>query len=137
MAGDLNGHVVAKREQNERWHGGRTLGQRNEERKMILDMVRAKNLALVYAFLTISPEQTYTYKRSQNKTVIKYIAIRRDILGYIVNCKVIPSESVAPQHRMLVMDSKISKKRRIKRIRAKRMNWWKLKTEKGEELKQK
>ena len=69
--------------------------------------------------------------------VIDYIAIGRDILGNVINCKVIPGKLVAPQHQLFVMDLKISKKRRIKRIRAKRINWWKLKTEKGEELRQK
>ena len=69
--------------------------------------------------------------------VIDYIAIHRDILGNVINCKVIPRKLVAPQHQLFVMDLKISKKRRIKRIRAKRINWWKLKTEKGEELRQK
>ena len=69
--------------------------------------------------------------------MIHYIAIRRDILGNVVNCKVIPCEPFVPQHLLLVMDLKRSKKRRIKRISAKRINWWKLKTEKGEELRQK
>ena len=69
--------------------------------------------------------------------VIDYIAIHRDILGNVINCKVIPRKLVAPQHQLFVMDLKISKKRRIKRIRAKRINWWKLKTEKGKKLRQK
>ena len=54
--------------------------------------------------------------------VIDYIAIRRDNLGNVVNYIVILGEPVAPQHRLLIMDLKISKKRRIKRIRAKRIN---------------
>ena len=105
--------------------------------KMILDMVRASDLALVYTFFTKSPEQTYTYKSCQNRMVIDCIVVRRDILGNVVNCKVIPGEPAAPQHRLLAMGLEISKKRRIKRICAKRTNWWMLKTGKGEELRQK
>ena len=52
LAVDLNGHVGAEREEYKRWHGGKTLGQRNEKRKMKLDMVRASNLALVNTFFT-------------------------------------------------------------------------------------
>ena len=104
---------------------------------MILDTVRASDLVLVNKFFTKSLEQTYTYKRGQNRTKIEYMAIRRDILGNVVNCKVIPGKPITTQHRLLVMDLKISKKRKIKKICAKRINWWKLKTEKGEELRQK
>ena len=49
----------------------------------------------------------------------------------------IPGKPIAPQHRLLAMDLKISKKRRIKRINTRRINWWKLKREKGEKLRQK
>ena len=76
MAGDLNGHIGEKREEYDRWHGGKTLEQRNEERKMILGMVRASNLSLMNIFLTESPEQTYTYKSGQSQAAIDYIAIR-------------------------------------------------------------
>ena len=63
---DLNGRVGTKREEYERQLEGKTLGQRNKEGKMILEVVRASNLALVNIFFTKSPEQTYTYKSRQN-----------------------------------------------------------------------
>ena len=44
MAGDLNGHEGAEQEEYERWHESKILGQRNEEGKIILDMVRASDL---------------------------------------------------------------------------------------------
>lgn len=122
LAGNLNGHVGAEREEYERWHEGKTLGQRNEERKMELDMVRANDVALVNKFFTKSSEQTYKYKSGQNGTVIDYIALRRDISGNVVNCKVILGGPVTRHHRLLVMGLKISKKRRVKRIRGKRTN---------------
>ena len=77
---------------------------------MILDMLRAINLTLVNKFFTESLEQTYTYKSGQNRTVIGYITISRDILDNVVNCKVIPGKPVATN--LIVMDLKISMKRR-------------------------
>lgn len=38
---DLNVHVGAE-EEHGRWYGGETLGQKNDEGKMILDMVRGQ-----------------------------------------------------------------------------------------------
>ena len=72
-----------------------------------------------------------------NIQIYDCIAVRSDMLVNVVNCKVIPGEPVATQHRLLEMDLKTRKKRRIKRICAKGINFWKLKTEKGEELRQK
>ena len=74
-------------------------------------MVRASNLVRVMN------------KPTHAKAVVDYVAIRRDILSIVLNCKVIPGELVAPQHRLLVIDLKIIKKRRIKKIRTKRINW--------------
>lgn len=128
LGGDLNGHVGAEQEEYERWHEGKSLGERNEG-NMILEMVKANDLGLVNTFFTKSPEQTCTYKTNQNRTVIDYIAIRRNVSGNVINCKVIPGEPMTSQHWLVVMYLKIIEKRRIKRIHTKRIHWWKLKTE--------
>lgn len=39
LAGDLNGHVGKDRAGVERWHGGWTLGRRNEEGERVLEML--------------------------------------------------------------------------------------------------
>ena len=36
--------------------------------------------------------------------MIDYIAIRRNHLGRVRNCKVVPGESIAAQHRLLIAD---------------------------------
>ena len=109
LTGDLNGNVDTEREY-ETWHEGKTIGQRNEEGKMILNMLRGIDLTLANKFFTESLEQTYTYKSGQNQTVIGYITISRDILDNVVNCKVIPGKPVATN--LIVMDLEISMKRR-------------------------
>ncbi|KAL7844724.1 hypothetical protein SRHO_G00232630 [Serrasalmus rhombeus] len=54
--------------------------------------------------------------------------VRRRDLKLVTDTKVIPSESVAPQHRLLVMDTKIAKPKSPKcRTGPKRIKWWKWK----------
>ena len=129
LTGDLNGNVDTEREY-ETWHEGKTIGQRNEEGKMILNMLRAIDLTLANKFFTESLEQTYTYKSGQNRTVIDYITISRDILDNVVNCKVIPSKPVATKPTCNGLGDKQEKKKTC----SQRINWWNLKTDKGKEI---
>ena len=50
VAGDLNGHVGRDRSGVERWHGGWTIGRRNDEGERVLEMAQAYDLALVNTF---------------------------------------------------------------------------------------
>ena len=52
VAGDMNGHVGRERGVFERWHGGKTVGGRNEEGERILRMAQTYDLALVNTFYT-------------------------------------------------------------------------------------
>jgi hypothetical protein len=137
VAGDLNGHVGEEREAYARWHGGKTLGRRNNEGGKILDFARSNDLAVTNTFFTKREEQTYTYQSGVNRTVIDYIMVRRENLGKVKDCKVIPGEPVAPQHRLLVVDLMTKKMRKNRRERPTTINWWKLKEKEGEELERK
>lgn len=103
---------------------------------MILDMVRASDLVLGNTIFSKSPEQTYTYKSGQNRMVLDYINTQR----YFRQCYKLQSDS---RQTCLTTASTAfngledKQKRRINRVHAKRINRWKLKTEKGEELSQK
>ena len=71
-----------------------------------------------------------------NRTVIDYILVRRQDLRDLKNCKVIPGESIASQHRLLVatMEFKAHHKRQP-RARVKKIEWYMLKQqEKKDEL---
>ena len=61
--------------------------------------------------------------------MIDYIMVRRENLRELKNCKVIPGESVATQHSMLVMEMKAVRKRMSPRERTNRTRWWKLNLE--------
>ena len=44
------------------------------------------------------------YRSGNTASVIDYILVRRDNLVHVGDCKVIPVESIADQHRLLVME---------------------------------
>jgi len=134
VAGDLNGHVGVEKDGFERWNGGKTRGNINAEGKRILKYARECDLALVNIFFTKSDAQTYTFKSGLNQTVIDYIGIRRESISKIKDCKVILGESVASQHRLLVVEILARKNKRRPRKRESKISWWKLRKPEGKEL---
>ena len=129
LAGDLNWHVGESHIGFERWHGGFSVGERNEEGENILHLAQAFDLAIVNTFYSKRREHLLTYKSGGKATVIAYIMVRLENLRELKNCKVIPGESVATQHRMLVMEMKAGRKRMSPRERTKQTRWWKLNQE--------
>ena len=111
IAGDLNGHVGERRIGFDRWHGGFSVGERNQEGEKMLHLAQAFVLAIVNTFYSKQREHLLTYRSGGNATVIDYVMVRRENLGELKNCKVIPGEAVATQHRILAMEMKAVSKR--------------------------
>jgi len=107
IGGDLNGHVGHTRESYEQHHGCEGFGERNEG-VSILD----------FAFAT----------------QIGYLLVRRVDLQHVMNCKVIPSDNIAPQHRLLIMDNnlKVGSGAKPRRTETDRIKWWRFKECKAE-----
>ena len=97
LAGDLNGHVGESQIGFERWHGGLSVGERNEEGENILHLAQAFDLAILTTFYSKRREHLLLYKSGGKATVIDYIMVRREDLGELKNYKVIPGDSVATQ----------------------------------------
>lgn len=97
----------------------------------ILDFAAAHNLAVTNTFFKKRPSHLATYTSGGHATQIDYWMVRRRDLKQVTDTKVIPYESVAPQHRLLVMDTKIVKPK-LPRCRTgpKRFKWWKAKEHK-------
>ena len=77
-----------------------------------------------------------TYMSGTNRTVVDYILVRRQDLRDLKECKVIPGESIASQHRLLVapVEFKAYHKKQ-QRARVKKFKWYMLKQqEKTDEL---
>ena len=87
LAGGMNGHVGADRSGVKRWHGGH-------------------DLAISNIFFEKNDQHLITYRSGDRMSTIDYIMVRRDEIRNIKDCKVIPGECVATQHRLVVMEMK-------------------------------
>ncbi|XP_075104954.1 cationic amino acid transporter 4, vacuolar-like [Nicotiana tabacum] len=96
---------------------------------------------LLMLFLSMSQlfkrdEHLVTFCSTVAKTQIDYLLLRRGDKGLCKDCKVIPSESLASQHRLLVMDVDIMMKRKKRVIWGRSMiRWGALSKDKAQELK--
>ena len=69
---------------------------------MFLNLAQAFDIAIVNTLYSKRRGHLLNYKSGVNATVIDYIMARRVNLRELQNCKVIPGEAVATQHRMMV-----------------------------------
>ena len=104
VGADLNGHIGTSSEGVERIHGGFGFGRANAEGQRVLDFAVSFDLAIANTFFRKREEHYITYKSGENKAQIDFMMYRRSNLMEIKNCKVIPGDHVAPQHRLVVMD---------------------------------
>ena len=92
------------------------------------------DLALVNTFFQKKDEHLITYRSGRYFSTINFILVRRCMLGRVKNSMVIPGESIAAQHRILVADITVKKQREKRRERPERIRWWKLKETEGGEF---
>ena len=136
MGGDFNGHVGKDNKSYERVHGGFGFGDRNLMGDSILDFAVAFDLIIANTYFEKRDEHLITYKSGMHKSQIDYFLIRKADRVFCKDCKVIPGESLAPQHRILVMDLSIRRgERKSARHNLTKIKWWKLKGEVREEFK--
>lgn len=128
IGADLNGHVGKSREGFERNHGGRGYGLRNEGGTEILEIAQAFDLAIGNTYFKKRQEHLITYKSGSRTTQIDFFLVNRAHLKYVQNVKVIPSEILACQHKLLVMDFILKgiKGQKVQRVAA-TIQWRKLK----------
>ena len=128
---DLNGHVGRDRSGFEQEHGGHSFGDRHEEGEDVLRFAEACNLGIVNTVFQKQEEHLITYKSGNRRTTIDYILVKRTDLKAAKDCKVIPGESIAMQHRILVRDYKLktTMKKQTRQIN-RQIRWWNLNKEK-------
>ena len=128
IGGDLNGHVGNARDGYEQLHGGHGFGARNDDGCRILDCAEAHDLAIANTYFKKKLSHLITYYSGGRTTQIDYWLIRRRDLKLTTNTKVIPSDNIGPQHRLLVMDTRLElgpwRKPRI--TNTERIKWWRI-----------
>ncbi|KAM1178219.1 hypothetical protein ACFX2G_017970 [Malus domestica] len=135
---DLNGRVGRETCNYRGFHGGHGFGERNEDGGAILDFAMAYDLFLANTFFKKREEHVITYKSGSSKTQIDFLLMRKGDRRTCKDCKVIPGESLANQHRLLVMDVHIKRvRKKNKTSKCPRTRWWNLKGEKQAIFKEK
>ena len=74
-----------------------------------------------------------TYSSGGRETQIDYIMLRKEHASECRNCKVLPSEAITTQHRILIADLVVKKTRQRRAAGRKRIRWWILNDEETKE----
>nr|XP_016454671.1 PREDICTED: craniofacial development protein 2-like [Nicotiana tabacum] len=112
IGGDFNGHIGSSAGDYGEVHGGFGFGDSNRGDSSLLDFTRAFELVIVNSMFPKREEHLVTFRSMVAKTQIDYLYLRRCDRGLCKNCKVAPSENLATQHRLLMMDAGILMKRK-------------------------
>nr|XP_016433071.1 PREDICTED: craniofacial development protein 2-like [Nicotiana tabacum] len=132
---DFNGHIGASTGGYGEVHGGFGFGERNGGGTSLLDFAKAFGLVIANSSFPKRKEHLVTFQNAVAKTQIDYLLLRRCDSELRKDCKVIPSETLMTQHRLLVLDVGISLKRRKRIARGKpRIRWGALTKDKAQEL---
>ncbi|XP_019236800.1 PREDICTED: craniofacial development protein 2-like [Nicotiana attenuata] len=135
IGGDFNGHIGSAAGSCGEVHGGFGLGDRNGGGTSLLDFAKAFELVIANSTFSKRDKHLVTFQSSAVKTQIDYLLLRRCDRGLCKDCKVILGETLATQHRLLVMDIDIMMKRQKRYARGRpRIRWGALTEDKAQDL---
>ena len=100
--------------------GRHGFGERNEQGDMITSFATAGGLAIIDTFFKKQTSQVVATTRKLT------VLCRRTGLKQVVDCKVIPGECVAKQHKPIVCKAKLKGQQHVRRRIEKQTRWWKL-----------
>ena len=103
ISGDLNGHVGCSSTVFEGVHGN-GVGNMNNQGKRMLEMAQLHQFKIENTQFAKRENHLVTYNSGGNRTPIDYIPVRDGGRLVITNCKTLPFEGMATQHRVLIED---------------------------------
>ncbi|XP_059285615.1 uncharacterized protein LOC132039087 [Lycium ferocissimum] len=112
IEGDFNGHVRSIPGGYDNVQGGFGFGDRNGGGVSPLDFAKAFELVVANSSIPKKEDHLVTFRNSVAKTQIDFLLLRKYDKGICKDHKVIPSENLTTQHKLLVMDLDIKRKRR-------------------------
>ena len=127
LGGDFNGHIGEKADGYVRTHGGFGFGERNSEGVALLDFAIAFDLTVVNSLFKKKDVYLVTFRNGSCRTHIDYFLTWANHMRVCKDCKVLPSEWLGTQHKLLVIDLVIKNFKVKKRGKGvKRTRWWNL-----------
>ncbi|XP_055824252.1 uncharacterized protein LOC129892698 [Solanum dulcamara] len=113
---DFNGHISTTSNGFDDVHKGFGFGERNGGGGSLLEFVKAFELAIFNSCFLKRDNQLVTFSSMVARTQIDYLLLRKGDRGLCKECKVILSENITTQHKLLVMDLEIKRDRRKKTL---------------------
>ncbi len=127
VAGDLNAHLGKDRRGYEEVLGPHSIGSKNAEGEALLELCLRNKMCVVNTWFEKQESHKVTYRSGSAKSQIDFILVRKQDMKKITDCKVIPSEVVAPQHKPVVATFKMKKwQQRELASNETRLKTWKL-----------
>ena len=124
---DFNGNVGSRKEGYKTVHRGLGYGERNSGEVYILDFAMACDLSIVNSYFKKRMEHLITFKSGSASTQINYFLIRASNSRWSRDCKVLSSECLTTQHKLLVLDVEIRGViRRKRKVGEYKVRWWNL-----------
>ncbi|XP_037801968.1 uncharacterized protein LOC119596713 [Penaeus monodon] len=99
---------------------------RNEEGQAIVDFAYHTDMTVINTFYSKRESHKITYTSGGRRTQIDYILCHRVHLKEGRDCKVIPGESEAKQHHVVIGKMKLTSRRRREVKAEPRIKWWRL-----------
>ena len=121
--GDFNGHVGKRIAGYEDVHGGYGIGERNVERKMLLEFCDEKELCVANMWFRKGKKRKVTYSTGGNESEIDFILVGKRNRKYLRDVKFIPGEL---QHRLVVENLVKKKVKAVRKEAIERRKVWKL-----------
>uniref|UniRef100_A0A1S3ZSB0 Craniofacial development protein 2-like n=1 Tax=Nicotiana tabacum TaxID=4097 RepID=A0A1S3ZSB0_TOBAC len=112
IGGDFNGHIGLSAGGYTEVHSGFGFGEQNGGGTSLLNFAKAFDLVIANSSFPKREEHLVTYQSSVARTQLDYLLIRRCDRRLCEDCKVIPGDTLATQHRFLVMDISIMIRRK-------------------------
>lgn len=110
----MNAHVGETSVEHEISHGGFGFGTKNDPGEEVLNLADAHGLLVANTLFKKKPEHLITYKSGQHATQIDYWLCSTELRKTFKDCKVIPGEPLASQHRLLLLEMNIERKQKTK-----------------------
>ncbi|VDP46647.1 unnamed protein product [Heligmosomoides polygyrus] len=107
VAGDLNGYVCATKDGCSS-HGSFGYGSRNEDDERILKYTESHNLTIMNTVFRKRDSHLISYYSGSSKSQIDFVLVKYRDRSIVTDAKIVPYETVAPQHRPLVCTLKIT-----------------------------